>query len=334
MADTIRWGVLSTANIGMELVIPGMQRSKRGTVAAISSRDEAKAKAAAETLGIPKAYGSYEALLADPDIDAVYNPLPNHMHIDWTIKAVEAGKHVLCEKPMGLNAADAERLSGVIGDRLVMEGFMVRFHPQWLRAQALIREGRIGALKAVQVFYAYDNKNPEDIRNILDVGGGAIMDIGCYCFVSARLCFEADPKRVIALIDRDPAFKTDRLSSVLADFGEGRHLTFTSGTQLAEYQLATLVGEKGRIEVLIPYDAPTGEMTIRIDDGSQLGGASAVEEVMPMADQYAEEADAFARAVLGETPLPYDAEDGVRNMKIIDAIFRSEKSGQWEPTGL
>ncbi len=335
MADKIRWGIISTAKIGVEKVIPGMQRSKRGTVEAIASRNEANAKEVAARLGIPKAYGSYEALLADPQIDAVYNPLPNNLHIDWTIDALQAGKHVLCEKPLGMDAADAERLSAVSGKHHVMEAFMVRFHPQWLRARELLRSGRIGALKAVQVFFSYDNRDPQNIRNIPETGGGALMDIGCYGVVAGRFAFEAEPKRVIALIDRDPGFKTDRLSSVIADFGEGRQLNFIVSTQLGAHQRATLAGEKGRIEIVIPFNAPQMEATrILIDDGSKLGGASSVEETFPPVDQYAEEADAFARAVLGETPLPYGVEDGVKNMKILDAIFRSEKSGCWEPTGL
>jgi predicted dehydrogenase len=335
MAETIRWGIISTAKIGTEKVIPGMQRSKRGTVEAIASRDEARAKKAAAELGIPRAYGSYEALLADPDIDAVYNPLPNNLHVEWTIKALQAGKHVLCEKPLGMDAADAERLAAAAGERHVMEAFMVRFHPQWLRARELVRSGRIGALKAVQVFFCYDNRDPQNIRNIPETGGGALLDIGCYGIVSGRFAFEAEPKRVVSLIDRDPRFKTDRLSSVIADFGAGRQLTFTVSTQLGAHQRVTLAGDKGRIEIVIPFNAPQMQaVKIIIDDGSRLGGASSVEEAFPPVDQYAEEADAFARAVLGETPLPYGVEDGVKNMKIIDAVFRSEKSGAWENTGL
>jgi predicted dehydrogenase len=335
MPDKIRWGVISTAKIGVEKVIPGMQRSQRGTVDAIASRDQAAAKAAAQKLDIPKAYGSYQALLADPDIDAVYNPLPNNLHVDWTIKALEAGKHVLCEKPLGMDAADAARLQSVAGERHVMEAFMVRFHPQWLRARELLRGGKIGALKAVQVFFSYDNRDPDNIRNIPETGGGALLDIGCYGIVSGRFTFDAEPTRVVSLIDRDPSFKTDRLSSVIADFGEGRQLNFIVSTQLSAHQRVTLSGDKGRVEILIPFNAPAmGATKILIDDGSQLGGASSVEEVIPPVDQYAEEADAFARAVLGETPLPYGMEDGVKNMKILDAIFRSEKSGAWEATGL
>ncbi len=334
MAAKIRWGVLSTAAIGKK-VVPGMQRSKRGTVDAIASRDAGRAERAAAEFGIAKSYGSYEELLADPDIEAVYNPLPNNLHIDWTIAALNAGKHVLCEKPIGMSADDASRLRGVAQGRHVMEAFMIRFHPQWLRARELIRKGRIGDVRAVQVFFAYDNRNPQNIRNIPETGGGALMDIGCYGIVAGRFCFEAEPHRVVSLIERDPTFRTDRLSSVTADFGGGRQLSFTVSTQIAPHQRVTIAGTKGRIEIVTPFNAPQMEATrILVDDGSQLGGASAVEEVIPPADQYAEQADAFARAVLGETDLPYGIDDALANMQIIDAIFRAEQSGRWEPTGL
>ena len=335
MTRMIRWGVLSTAAIGTVKVIPGIQRSRLGRVEAIASRDAGRAKKAAAELGIAKAYGSYETLLADPDIDAIYNPLPNNLHVAWTIAAVEAGKHVLCEKPFAMNAEEAAQLRAVGGRRHVMEAFMVRFHPQWLRARELIREGVIGDLRAVQVFFCFDNRDPDNIRNKPETGGGALMDIGCYGIVSGRFAFEAEPKRVVSLIDRDPSFATDRLSSVLADFGEGRQLSFTVSTQLADHQRVTLAGTRGRIEIVIAFNAPQMEETrIIIDDGSQLGGASSRVEVFAPVDQYAEEADAFAAAVLGQSDLPYGVEDGIRNMHILDAIVRSEKSGRWEPTGL
>jgi predicted dehydrogenase len=335
MAAKIRWGVLSTAAIGTKKDIPGIQASQRGTVEAIASRDEERARRAAADLAIPKSYGSYEALLADPDIDAIYNPLPNNLHVDWTLKAVEAGKHVLCEKPIGMTAADAARLKAVAGGRLIGEAFMVRFHPQWLRARELVRSGAIGELRAIQVFFAYDNRDPDNIRNKPETGGGALLDIGCYGVVSGRFCFEAEPTQVVSLIDRDSSFGTDRLSSVIADFGAGRQLTFVVGTQLSPHQRVTLSGTKGRIEIVIPFNAPPGETTrILLDDGSALGGGSSREEAFRPVDQYAEQADAFARAVLGETELPYGVDDALANMQILDAIFRSEQSGCWEATGL
>jgi predicted dehydrogenase len=335
MAAKIRWGIISTALIGTQKVIPGIQRSRRGTVFAIASRDGNRAREAAAELGIPRSYGSYEELLADPDIDAIYNPLPNNLHVDWTIAAVEAGKHVLCEKPIGMNAEDAARLRPLAGRRHIMEAFMVRFHPQWLRARELVRSGAIGDLRAVQVFFAYDNRDPDNIRNRPETGGGGLLDIGCYGIVSGRFTFEAEPTRVVSLVESDPGFGTDRLSSVIADMGGGRSLVFTVSTQLAQHQHVLLAGTAGRIEILIPFNAPQMEATrIRIDSGRELGGASTVEEVFPPVDQYAEEADAFARAVLGETELPHGIDDAIHNMQILDAIFRSAKSGRWEPTGL
>ncbi len=335
MARKVRWGVISTARIGTERFIPGAQRSKRGMVAAIASRGLSRAKTAAAELGIPKAYGSYEELLADPDIDAIYNPLPNNLHIDWTIAALKAGKHVLCEKPIGMSARDAARLRKVAGDRHVMEAFMVRHHPQWLKAREMIRAGKIGELKAVQVFFTYNNRDPKNIRNIPETGGGGIYDIGCYGIVSGRFTFESEPSRVVALVERDPDFKTDRLATVIADFGGGRSLSFVISTQLGGHQRVTLGGTKGRIEILIPFNAtPWEPMTIIVDDGSKLGGASSKAIKIRAVDQYAEEADAFSKAVLGEGEFPYDAEDAIKNMQIIDALFRSEKTGRWEKTGL
>ena len=328
----IRWGVLSTARIATTRVIPGIQNSRLGRVEAIASRDEDRAVAAASALHIPKAYRSYEALLADPDIDAVYNPLPNNLHVDWTVAALRAGKHVLCEKPIGMSAADAKRLRAVAGERIVMEAFMVRFHPQWLRARELIRSGAIGDLRAIQVFFSFDNRDPTNIRNRPETGGGALMDIGCYAVLCGRFFFAAEPDRALALIDRDHAFGTDRLSSALIDFGHGRQLALSCSTQLAPHQRVTLAGTRGRIEIPVPFNAGQMETTrILIDDGSLRGGASAKEEILPPSDQYAEQADAFARAVLGEAELPYDLEDAIANMQVLDALFRSEQSGRWEP---
>ena len=326
-----RWGILSTAAIGTKKVIPGMQRSRSGEVVAIASRDLARAQAAAAELGIPKAYGSYAELLADPDIDAVYNPLPNHLHVSLTLEAVAAGKHVLCEKPIGLNAADAERLLALPKDRHVMEAFMVRFHPQWLAARQAARSGELGEVRAIQCFFSYFNDDPTNIRNILEIGGGGLMDVGCYPIVAGRFIFEAEPERVIALIDRDPTSGVDRLASAILDFGGGRRCEFTVSTQLTPFQRVEIVGTKKRFEIVVPFNAPQGEaVRTLIDDGSKLGDASAIAAMTDPVDQYAEQADAFSAVVRGETPLPYGPADGVLNMRIIDALFRSEKSGRWE----
>jgi len=331
---TIRWGILSTARIGVEKVIPAIGRSQTGTAVAIASRGLERARAAAADLGIPKAYGSYEELLADPDIDAIYNPLPNHLHVPLTIQAVEAGKHVLCEKPVALNAEEARKLLALPKDRLVAEGFMVRAHPQWIRAREIIRSGELGELRAIQSFFSYYNDDPGNIRNKADIGGGALLDIGCYPMVAARYFFEAEPERAISLIDRDPVMKTDRLSSGILDFGEGRRLDFTVSTQMVPYQRINLCGTKKRLEIIIPFNAPQQQETVlRLDDGSILGDGAATSETIAASDQYAELVDTFGRSILGEIRLPYGPEDAVQNMAILDALFASEKSNGWVTIG-
>ncbi len=323
------WGVLSTARIGMEKVIPAMQRGAHVEVRAIASRSPATAQEAARKLSIPRAHGSYQELLADPEIEAVYNPLPNHLHVPITLEAARAGKHVLCEKPIALTAAEAEKLREC--RVLVMEAFMVRFHPQWHHARDLIRAGRIGTLRAVQVFFSYYNDDPANIRNQAEIGGGALFDIGCYAIVSGRFFFGADPRRAVALVDRDPKLRTDRTTSGLLDFGEGRMLDFTVSTQCVPYQRVQLLGTRGRIEILIPFNAPPNATTrILVDDGSALDGSGITVETLPPCDQYTLQGDAFSRAVRGEAPLPYGVEDAVVNMRVIDALFRSERSGRLE----
>jgi len=325
------WGIVSTANIGRARVLPGMKKSDLIELRAIASRDAGRARATADALGIPEAYGSYEALLADPEIEAIYNPLPNHLHVPLTLAAVAAGKHVLCEKPIALTADEALALRATVGKALVAEAFMVRFHPQWLRARALVQEGRIGALRAVQMFFGYNNLDPANVRNKADIGGGGLYDIGCYAIVAGRFFFGAEPVRAIALVDRDPAFGTDRLTSALVDFGDGRRLDFTVSTQIAPHQRLQLCGSKGRIEIPIPVNAPQGAATrVLIDDCSSLEGTGIVTETMAPSDQYQLQGEAFSLAVRGETELPYGVEDAIANMRVIDALFRSERSGGWE----
>ena len=269
------WGVLSTARIGVEKVIPAMQKSAWCDLRAIASRSQPSARKVADALGIPVAYGSYEALLADPAIEAIYNPLPNHLHISLTLAAARVGKHVLCEKPIALSADEARRLQAVPAGVKVMEAFMVRFHPQWLRARELVREGRVGTLRAVQVFFSFFNADPGNIRNQAAIGGGGLYDLGCYPIVGSRFLFECEPRRAVALVDRDPAFGTDRMTSALVDFGEGRHLAFTVSTQCVPYQRVQICGTRGRIEIQIPFNAPQGgAMRILLDDGTSLDGAS------------------------------------------------------------
>jgi len=334
MAGKIKWGIVSTAKIGLDKVIPGIQGSATGVAHAIASRGLDKAQAAAKDLGIEKAYGSYEELLADPEIDAIYNPLPNHMHVPVTVQAVQAGKHVLCEKPIALNADEARQLLDLPKDKLVAEGFMVRAHPQWLKAREIVRSGALGELKAIQTFFSYFNDDPGNIRNKADIGGGALLDIGCYTMLAGRFFFDAEPERVVSLIDRDPEFGTDRMTSALLDFGSNRHLTFSVSTQLTPYQRIQLVGTKKRLEIVIPFNAPQGEaVQIRLDGGSILGDGSMQSEIIAPCDQYAELADVFGRAILGEAPLPYGVEDAVQNMRILDAIFASADKGGWVSLG-
>jgi predicted dehydrogenase len=334
MSTKLRWGVLSTAAIATRKVIPGMKLGEDTTVDAIASRNLAKAQEAAMALNIPTAYGSYEQLLADPNIDAIYNPLPNHMHVPWTIKAAEAGKHVLCEKPIALTAAEAETLLAVRERTGVKigEAFMVRSHPQWLRLRELLDEGRIGDLRSVAGFFSYFNINPANIRNRVELGGGALMDIGCYLVHAARFAFGQQPERVVSLIDRDPEMHTDRLTSAILDFG-GAQAVFTCSTQLVPYQRLQFFGTKGRIELEIPVNAPPDRPTrLFIDDGSDLSGAGIVTETFDAVDQYTLQGDAFAKAVFDDTEVPVPIEDAVKNMAVIEAIFRSAESGQWEPT--
>lgn len=332
MSKKVRWGILGAANIAVRKVIPAMQQSQWSEVVAIASRDLKKAQEAARALGIPKAYGSYEELLADPEIEAIYNPLPNHLHVPWTIKAAEAGKHVLCEKPLSMTVAEAMELMAV-RDRAgvkMEEAFMVRTHPQWLGALELIRSGRIGQVRAVMGFFSYFNQDAENIRNILKYGGGGLMDIGCYPITTSRFVFGEEPKRVMGLIERDAKMKTDCLTSALLDFPSGQAI-FTCSTQLVPYQRMQIFGTKGRIEIEIPFNAPPDRpCRIFIDDGSDLFGGSIETQEFATVNQYTIQADLFSRAIRENTEVPVSLEDAINNMAVIEAIFRSAESGKWE----
>jgi predicted dehydrogenase len=331
----IRWGVLGVARIATVKVIPAMQKCEFGEIAAIASRNRAKAESAARELGIARAYGSYEELLAEPDIDAIYNPLPNHLHVAWSIRAAEAGKHVLCEKPIGLNAGEARELiaardrAGVV----IGEAFMIQVHPQWVRTVELIRAGRIGRLRGVVGTFGYTNLDPENVRNVLEWGGGALMDIGCYPIKASRMAFAEEPLRVAATLVRDPKFGTDILTSAVLEFPSGQ-CAFTVGTQIVPCQSMQFLGTTGRIEVVIPYNAPPGKaMRIRIDDGSDITGANVMVEEFAPCDQYTLQGDAFSRAILDGAKPPVPLEDALANMSAIDAVFRSAESGRWERVG-
>jgi len=332
MSKKLRWGVLSTASIGLRKVLPAMQHGQYTTVDAIASRDLARAKEAAARLGIPRAYGSYEELVADPEIDAIYNPLPNQMHVPWTAKAAEAGKHVLCEKPISLTVAEAKTLLAVRERTGVKigEAFMIRSYTQWLRVGELLRAGCIGKLRSVAGFFSYFNNDPANIRNHVESGGGALLDIGCYCIQAARYGFGREPRRVIGLVERDPQFKVDRLTSALLDF-EGGQAIFTCSTQMVPHQGVQFFGTTGRIEIEIPFNAPRDRPTrIFIDETGELFGSGIKVEEFPIADQYTMQGDAFSRAVLegGEVPVPL--EEAIANMAVIEAIFRYGETGQWE----
>jgi predicted dehydrogenase len=324
MTAVLRWGILSTANIATLKVIPGMRRAERTEVVAIASRDPANARVVAERFGIPTAHGSYEALLADPDVDAVYIPLPNHLHMEWTIAAARAGKHILCEKPLALTAADAERMTAAARDAGVhlMEAFMYRHHPSWVAVRDLVSSGRIGRLTAIQSWFSYFNDDASNIRNVLDFGGGALYDIGCYCVNLSRMLFGGEPTRVTAAIRRDPTDGTDVLTSAILEFDAGI-ASFTCSTRAETDQRVDVYGDAGRISVGIPFNIPPDRPTsISVTAGGDPPVAPET-EVMTFAtkDPYAAEAEAFAATVLDGAPIPVPPEDAVANLRVIESIF-------------
>ena len=321
----LRMGILSTARIGTEKVIPAMQQGAYGVVTAIASRTLDKAQATAARLGIPKAYGSYEALLADPDIDAVYNPLPNHLHVPWSIKALEAGKHVLCEKPLAMSAVEAREVAAACsaaGVKLT-EAFMYRHHPNWVEARRLVGEGAIGELRAVQSWFSYFNDDPDNIRNIAEYGGGALMDIGCYGINLSRMLFDAEPSRVEASVHRDPRFGVDVMTSALLEFPGGGQAVFTCSTQVEPDQRVHIAGTTVHIEIEIPFNIPPDRETrILVTSGGDPPVAPATTEVtFPAADHYTIQAELFAQAILDDTEVPVPIDDAIANMEVIDAIL-------------
>ena len=323
--------MLGVAKIATEKVIPAMQRGEYSSVVGIASRDVSRASEAAAKLELARSYGSYDAIIEDPDIDAIYNPLPNHLHVPWTLRALAAGKHVLCEKPIGLTVSDAELLIEARdrSQRKVQEAFMVRTHPQWLKVQSLVRDGRIGELRSVAGYFSYFNRDASNIRNIPDYGGGAVMDIGCYLIHTSRMIFGAEPKRVMSLLDRDPELGVDRMSSILLDFERGQSIG-TCSTQAAAYQRMHIVGTNGRIEVEIPFNAPPDRpCRIFVDDGRDLFGGGIETITIPTCDQYTIQGDLLSRAILDDGPVAYPLEDTVANMRVIDAVFRAGREERW-----
>lgn len=332
MAEKIRWGVLGAANIAVKKVIPAMQVGDFCEITAVASRDLEKARRIANNLSIPKFYGSYEELLAETEIDAIYNPLPNNLHVEWTIKAAEAGKHVLCEKPIALTAEEAGKLIEVRNRTgvKIQEAFMVRTHPQWLVVRDLIRRNRIGKLQAITGFFSYFNTDPTNIRNKIKTGGGALMDIGCYCINISRFILGEEPHKVSALIERDARSGIDKLTSAIMDFPTCQS-TFTCGTQLVPYQGMQFFGTNGRIEVEIPFNIPPETATrIFVDYGTDLYGKNIETIEIPAANQYTIQGDLFSRAILENSEQAIPLEDSVKNMAVIEAIFRAGETGNWE----
>jgi predicted dehydrogenase len=325
--EAVRWGVLGVASIFLKKVLAPLLKSDLVQLEALASRSLEKARTAAQKHGIPKAYGSYEELLADREIEAVYIPLPNHLHAEWIRRAADAGKHIICEKPLALNAeeaADCVEYAANSGVRL-MEAFMYRFHPQWQKAGELVRMGEIGQVLAVHTYYAYDLKDPENIRNKLDLGGGGLMDIGCYAVSVPRYIFAAEPQRVIGQFRRDPVFKTDTLTSAILDFGAGRSV-FTVATQGFRAQTVEIFGSSGWIHLGIPFNM-YGDVAPQLTITTPIGQRR---PPLPAADQYGLEFEAFSKALRGDLPVPTPPEDAVANQRVLDALFRSEASGSWE----
>lgn len=319
----ISWGILSTAKIGVNKVIPAMQKGENIRVQAIASRHAEKAKDAARQLGIPKAYGSYQELLADDDIDAVYIPLPNHLHVEWSLKSLQAGKHVLCEKPIALHAQEAAHLrreAAKFPDLKIMEAFMYRHHPQWQVVKELLEQKAIGELKYIHSAFSYHNVDPADIRNQADIGGGGLLDIGCYCINVSRMLFGSEPKRVSGALEYDPKMKIDRLATGALDFENGT-ATFMCSTQLADHKRVSVHGTSGRIEIENPF-TPAPNEVCKITRST---GAEVEEIVVDPCDHYTIQGDLFSQAILTGAAVPLSLEDSVANMRVIDAVFASHR---------
>lgn len=325
----LRFGVISTAKIGAQQVLPAIQQSKRARVTAVASRDSKKAAKLAKSLGAPLSFGSYEELLASDDIDAVYIPLPTSHHVEWTLKAAAAGKHVLCEKPISLKATDIKKLIKARDkhDVVVSEAFMVTYHPQWLKVKELIKGGKIGKLRHVQGAFAYYNTDANNMRNRPELGGGALPDIGVYPTVATRFVTDLEPKRVQANVTFDSTFKTDSYSSIKAEF-DSFELSFYVSTQMALRQNMVFHGTKGFIEINAPFNSNIYEgSTVQLhnDDHSETKTFNFLN-----INQYTLQADAFAQAVKskkGKKNGVFSLEDSLLNQRMIDAVYASGKAG-------
>lgn len=328
--NTLRWGVLGTAKIASEWLIPAIHESPHAELRAVASRNPARARAFADEMRAPGAFGSYEDLLEDSEIDAVYVSLPNHLHVPWSIRALQAGKHVLCEKPVGLNSEEALQLmeaAEASPNLVVMEAFMYRFHPQWLRIKELIGSGELGQVRHVQARFTYHNTDPDNVRNQVDIGGGGLLDIGCYCISAARLIYGREPLRVVGRLDRDPDFGTDRHASGLLDFGDGM-ASFHCSTQSNPSQMVEVVGDNGTLRVVSPFFR-------REEDSSWLVVCRphVAEDIeMGRHNHYLLQVNEFSKAALNHQDAPTPLSDAVANMKVIDAVFTSDRTGEWVET--
>lgn len=322
--NAVRWGILGAAGIAVHKVIPAMAEAEMCSVDAIASRSEERARQTAERLGIPRSYGSYQDLLDDGDIEAVYIPLPNHLHLEWTLAAAAAGKHILCEKPLAMSSRDARTMIAACdaaGVKL-MEAFMYRLHPMWVEVRRLVHDGAIGELVAIQSFFSYFNDDAADIRNIPEFGGGALYDIGCYPVNVARMLFDSEPTEVKSSIRRDPDFATDIVTSAVLDFG-GRHATFTCSTRMEDHQWVGIEGTEGRLVVEIPFNIPPDRATriLHYAGGDPPADPGLVIHQIPAANQYGIQGDAFSRAVREGSPVPTPPGDAVGNLLVMERIF-------------
>ena len=332
----LSWGVLGASTFAIEHMIPALQQTKGVRVHAVASRELAKAEAVAEQFGLAQAYGDYEALLADPAIDVIYNPLPNHLHVPWTAKAARAGKHVLCEKPIALDAAEAAQLIAVRNETgvQIQEAYVVIHHPQWQRARELVRTGRIGRVQAIQGWFSFTLEDRDNYRNKREMGGGPLLDIGVYPLLTGRYIFEAEPLRAFASIERDPASGVDVLTSAMLAFPTGI-LTFTCAMRLVFHQHMAIHGTEGRIELPEPF-AQHHTRSARISIlGPRDIWAPINEEVetLERVNQYVPQAERFCAAVRGEAPPAFPLEESVKMMRTLDALARSGESGRWEEVG-